>query len=164
MDMTDVAKFWTQNGTNPKYIWEMVQPQWKPADTETVETVAEVQRLITSLIDSTKAGLELSHFIEEKAISFRSDCCRTNHLRTLPLTGEEAIFTTYLAALSLDNRKAIVFDETAATALASEGMSSESLERAHHQLLAEAELVQYAIETSDEATALVAENVVLSRS
>lgn len=123
----DVLLYWTQRGRAPKYIWEMTKTQLTPIDDKDQTAIASIRRLISDLMSSPSAPPD------------SQNDCHFNARRTIFLNPEEAIFVVYLASLDVDRRRSIVLDEAD---------TSESVET-KEQLLAEAELLQLAIEMSD---------------
>lgn len=129
----EVVDYWTKGGTAPKFVWSIVEPQLKPmhADQEVANALcAEVRTLILDLLPSRTSCTEATLVVSD---------CGPNHCRALSLRPEEAMYVLYLACLDKEEREKIV----RCTALSS---ASES---ARVQLLAEAELVEIAIEMSD---------------
>ena len=122
----NVLSYWTQEGRFPLYIWEMTKTQLTPTDEKDQAAIASIRRLICDLIPFP------STFPDS-----RNDCY-PNANRTICLNPEEAIFIVYLSSLDLDRRRNMVLD-----AHTNEPMETKE------QLLAEAELLQLAIEMSD---------------
>jgi len=123
----DVQSYWTQEGAKPNFIWEMTKAQLASTEEKDKEAIISVRRLILDLMDkqsSTPPG--------------RNDC-RLNASRTICMSPQEAIFVVYLASLDVETRKGIVF-----------GAKSHVSLETKQQLLAEAELLQLAIEMSDD--------------
>ena len=133
VDFDDVAAFWTKDGNSPNYIWKMLEPQFTPLEEDYTarEIIDSVRNLITALLDSQ---------VPHKALPEACCSCRMNYSRTIDLTPREAIFVVYLASLDSDRRKELIF---------SVGSEQEASPE-QTQILAEAELVQFAIEMSDE--------------
>ena len=134
VSFNDIYNLCTRQGSNPKHIWEMTSPQLRPynSDKDSVKMIDEVKALIQQLLP---ASIEES----DKRSCFDGvvDECRPNRCRTLQLRPEEAIFIVYLACLDKQQREDVV-------------NNARSSERTRNQLLAEAELLRYAIEASDE--------------
>ena len=132
LDFDEVVSFWTKGGTDARFIWQMLEPQFTPfeEDEGAIEMIDSVGNLIHKLLDK----------VPHRPLPDACCNCRVNYSRTIDLTPREAIFVVYLAALAETKRKNLVM---------SFGTEEEAtLEQT--QLLAEAELVQYAIEMSDE--------------
>jgi glutathione gamma-glutamylcysteinyltransferase len=130
----DIAQFCTKEGTSPSFVWEMTQPQLRPYanDKDTKQMIEEVRSLIQQLLFSLNAS--------DSPLSFGDvSHCRSNHCRTIQLRPEEAILIVYLACLDDAERESIVLDSQRTAS-----------DRARRQLIAEAELVRYAIDTSDQ--------------
>ena len=130
----DITTYFNNKGS----IWEMVQPQLRPYDNDVAAKtmIDEVRSLVCAVLSSVR----LSHESKGAPID-DSQHCRANHCRTIKLRTEEAIFIVYLACMDDKEREALVFDPT---------FQSMTTDQARFQLLAEAELVRYAIDTSDQ--------------
>lgn len=122
-----VYDYWTLQGKDLEYVWKVMEPQVIPMDPDAEKQVDNVRLLLQELIPSV-GGKEYK----------TPGCCRGNINRRLTLTDEEGIFLLYLASLSEDDRERAVNPQKATTTT-----------EAQKQLLAEAALIQYAIETSD---------------
>lgn len=133
----DIARYFNNDGSYLS-VWEMVLPQLRPYDNDiaTKATIDDV-RFLANLILS---NVRISNEIEGEHID-DSTHCRANHCRTIKLRTEEAILIVYLACLDVNEREALVFNPKFQTT---------TTEQARFQLLAEAELVRYAIDTSDQ--------------
>jgi glutathione gamma-glutamylcysteinyltransferase len=150
----EVFRFWTRDFTDPEFVWTAVDPQVKPCTNENGlnALVDQVRDLIAKLVPTEPPvhGMEartLSTLLSSS--SEPSSClssCRPNGLRTINLKPDEPIFVSYLAALDEDRRAQIV------NAAASNG----PFEEARRQLLAEAELVRYAIDLSYQQPSMTA--------
>jgi glutathione gamma-glutamylcysteinyltransferase len=152
--LEQVISFWTKDGTEPKYIWQMMEPQFTPLqeDNAAAELVQSVRFLIEVLIS-------------KQAHKFPESCCdcRINFSRTLPLASKEAIYVVYLASLDEVRRNDIIFSagnenhstyhSTRTEAGSTEeydGQDNALASTAKAQLAAEAELVRYAIDMSSD--------------
>lgn len=93
--------------------------------------IDSVRNLIATLLDSQ---------VPHKPLPQACCDCRVNYSRTIDMTPREAIFVVYLASLDNDRRKELIF---------SIGSDQEARPE-QTQILAEAELIQFAIEMSDE--------------
>lgn len=131
-----IARFCTKEGSSPNFVWEMTQPQLRPCenDNDTKQIVEEVRLLIQQLLVASNASDSLVYSLCDSVSR-----CRSNHCRTIQLQPEEAIFIIYLSCLDNAERESVIFN--------SKLISSD---RAKQQLVAEAELVRYAIDTSDQ--------------
>jgi Phytochelatin synthase len=128
----EIVKYWTNDGTSVVRIWQMIEAKWKPDEDEkeVIEMVNQVLSLLRDLVPTTDSPMPAR------------DCvCRPNYGRTLDILPQHVMFIVYLACLDTDRRYEIIFDE--------QKSSASSLAR--QQLLAEAELVHYAIEMSDQS-------------
>ena len=134
----DIARYWTKDGEDSSYIWQLVEPQWKPCEEENdlLESIEEVLGLINDLLPP------FEHSFDSSVRTCGPNRCRPNYSRTIHLTPEQAMFVVYLACLDKEQRSEIVFDRELSVVS----------EEAREQLLAEAELVQVAIEMSDQLT------------
>ena len=133
----DIATFFHNAGSHLS-IWEMVLPQLRPYDNDVATTtIVDEVRILANLVLS---DVRLSHEHVGEQID-DSKHCRANHCRTIKLRTEEAIVIVYLACLDVKEREALVFNPEFQTT---------TTEQARFQLLAEAELVRYAIDTSDQ--------------
>jgi glutathione gamma-glutamylcysteinyltransferase len=128
---SSIANFCTKQGHDPLFVWEMTQPQLHPVkdDEDSKRMVDEVQSLIRQLLRANNATMPWED----------DPKCRSHHCRSIHLQPEEAIFIIYLACLKEDERVAIVFDRKLTAS-----------DRTRRQLLAEARLYRYAIDSSDQ--------------
>jgi hypothetical protein len=133
----DISRFFFKDGSFQS-IWDMVLPQLRPYDNDiaTKQIVDELRSIIRLLLNSIKT----TDHNEESSVDDSSHC-RANHCRTIMLRTEEAILIVYLACLDVSQRESIIFHPR---------YESTTTERARLQLLAEAELVRYAIDSSDQ--------------
>lgn len=131
-----VVDFWTKGGTKPAFVWEIMEPQLFPTEAETSEAIEGVRALVRTLL------LPHGFFSNNNNTDNNSDEaqeCRPNGNRVIPLLPEEAIMIVYLASLPLEQRKELVMNA-----------GDHAPELTRQQLLVEVELVQYAIDVSDE--------------
>jgi Phytochelatin synthase len=127
---SSIASFCTKHGHDPLFVWEMTQPQLHPVKDEDSKTmVDEVQSLIRQLLRANIATVPW----EDDPKSRSHHCC------SIHLQPQEAIFVIYLACLKEDECMAIVLDR-----------KLNATDRARQQLLAEAGLFRYAIDSSDQ--------------
>mmetsp|Transcript_24324 Transcript_24324/g.38171 ORF Transcript_24324/g.38171 Transcript_24324/m.38171 type:complete len:453 (-) Transcript_24324:551-1909(-) len=158
--LSSVISFWTKDRTNDNYIWELVQPQLQPVDSVDVNMVNSLRQLLKALIAKESLDMPSSLLLTwqwlnvnkgiKSEVSCPPDvsCCslsRTNgSVRTLEISPGEALYIVYLASLSEEQRRGIVYED---------GISVEMKigveDTVREQLLAEAALVSYAIETCD---------------
>lgn len=145
----EVVRFWTKDFTDLQFVWTAVDPQVKPCANEAGlnALVEQVRDLIAQLIPG-EPRIDPSAAPPSPSSSASSclSSCRPNGLRTINLKPEEAIFVSYLAALDDERRVQLV------TSVSSNG----SFDEAKRQLLAEAELVRYAIDLSDQQPSMTA--------
>ncbi|KAL9187537.1 hypothetical protein ACHAXT_001640 [Thalassiosira profunda] len=145
--LASVVSFWTQNNTNSSHVCELVEPQILPVETADVKMVQSVRELIQSLIranDENASAIPQGMFSTSRdAGTFPGECCNssTNNAsgRVLEISPAEVLFVVYLASLSKEARRDIVYDSAAA----------DVDDTAREQLLAEASLISFAIETCD---------------
>jgi hypothetical protein len=133
----DISRFFLKDGSYQS-IWDMVLPQLRPYDNDiaTKQIVDELRTLIRSLLSTVKERGD-----NDEVSTDDSSHCRANHCRTIMLRTEEAILIVYLACIKKQEREALIFHPQ---------HQSTTTDRARLQLLAEAELVQYAIDSSDQ--------------
>lgn len=147
-----VAKFWTTNFTDYYRIWELVEPQLQPIDKREIELVGSLRILVQSLIkmneDASTIPQKLLSTSQEASAGAPGECCnsttRNTSVRTLEISPIEVLYVVYLASLPLDVRREIVFKNS------NEGKEDKKVDdTAREQLLAEAALISYAIESCD---------------
>jgi hypothetical protein len=137
----DIASYFYNDGSYLS-VWDMVLPQLRPYDNDiATKTIIEEVRSLANMVQSS---LKKSNVVNGEQID-DSMHCRANHCRTIKLRTEEAIVVVYLACLGLKEREALVFNPR---------FQSSTTEQARFQLLAEAELVRYAIDASDQIPAV----------
>ena len=96
----EVYEYWTKDGSDPSFVWQMMEPQFKPQDEATRIVVDDV-------IDAVQKILPHSADEKENELGAEGKCrrtCRPNHSRTLPLRPEEAIFIVFLSVLDTEKR------------------------------------------------------------
>lgn len=118
-----VVSYWTKDGSEPEYIWELTEVQLAPMEKNEQDAVASLRDLIESLIPPSQK------------FHGHTSRCRPNVSRTLCLSPQEILFVVYLASLDDKSRRDLVFNE-----------SSSASQATRKQLLAEAELLKLAIE------------------
>lgn len=144
--LTAVSSFWTTEHTN---IWELVQPQLQPVESRDVTMVNALRQLLNCLLAKEELDISVqSTLMSRQGMRSSKSCCTSttnnNSERTIEISPSEALYVTYLAILPSEQRRDIVFEE---------GVKPEKKidvdENVREQLLAEAALVSYAIETCD---------------
>lgn len=125
----DARSYWTQGGTNSEYIWQLTKPQLNPTEDKDHEAVISIRKLINDLIPESNLS----------PASLDNEYCGRNASRTICLDPLEAVYVVYLASLDPETRKEVV-----------DAVDSNEPLGTKQQLLAEAELLQLAIEMSDE--------------
>jgi hypothetical protein len=118
-----VVSYWTKDGSEPEYIWELTEVQLAPMEENEQDAVASVRDLIESLIPPSQK------------FHGHTSRCRPNVSRTICLSPQEILFVVYLASLDDKSRRDLVFNE-----------NSSASQATRKQLLAEAELLKLAIE------------------
>lgn len=119
----NVVRYWTQNYSNPNYVFEMVDAQYKPCANEidTIQLIDQVRSLIQALL--TNNGLTASSKLTSTITSTTSSggdvdgddyyCqskCRPNGSRLLDLKPEEIMYIVYLASIDdINTRHEIVY-------------------------------------------------------
>lgn len=151
--LDSVVSFWTKNGTDSNHVWELVEQQLQPVDLADIAMVDSVRRLVKSLIKgngyASSIPPDMQSTSRECGTLPGGECCNsssTQHVsgRVLEISPAEVLYIIYLASLPLDVRRATVYkkDKDEANAIKVDDTTRE-------QLLAEAALISYAIETCD---------------
>jgi hypothetical protein len=125
----EVVSFWTKNGSDANYIWEIMEPQLSPTEADEIEAVENIRTLVQHLLP---VDMDIPREYHQ---------CRDNANRAICLAPQEAIFIVYLASIPPEPRQHVVYSERAPKA-------TSNISR--QQLLVEADLVHFAIEMSDE--------------
>ena len=128
----DVYGYWTNNFVDTKHIWEIVGPAFIPTSAQEKE-VSDLRNLIMDIMPHPP------HIVP----SGRSRCCGG---KFLDVTSDEAIFIVYLASISNDDA-----DEILRKVIMEHPNSSKHSEETIRQLIAEANLIRYCIETVEES-------------
>ena len=145
--LSSVVSFWTQNYTNNTRVWELVEPQLQPVDLADIRMVDSVRCLIQSLIKANEFALcipqDMLSTTSEHATFPGGECCnpstRNSSGRILEISPAEVLYVIYLASLPVDMRRDIVYTKDL----------DEFDDTTREQLLAEAALIDFAIETCD---------------
>ncbi|GKY93572.1 hypothetical protein MPSEU_000324600 [Mayamaea pseudoterrestris] len=126
----DVLQYWT-DGIDASRVWTLIKLRSKPTpdEGELIDLINSVRALIAKLLPAATPRFE----------SQQCCSCGPHDLRTLDLRAKEVLFIVYLASLPEHERREIVASN-----------SVEASGAAREQLMAEAKLLQIAIETSDE--------------
>ena len=154
---SSVISFWTKDRTNDNYVWELVQPQLQPVDSIEVKMVHSLRQLLKGLIAKETSDVPSTLLLTREWMNVNNDgikpkaggpCCSpssTNgNVRTLEISPGEAMYIVYLASLSKNERKSIVYEDGI-----DDKMKIGVDDSVREQLLAEAALVSYASETCD---------------
>lgn len=154
VSLSAVISFWTKDHTNDNYVWGLVQPQLQPVDSTDVKMVNSLRRLLSGLIaketsDMPTTLLQTRQFSGGSCFFSGGYCCtpssNNNSGRTLEISPGEALYVVYLASLSKEQRRGIVFEDSIDDVEMKIGVD----DTVREQLLAEAVLVSYVIETCD---------------
>ena len=153
LDLSAVVSFWTKNNTDNTFIWELVELQLQPVNSADIQLVKSLRKLIKNLINMDKGGnrhisqslcstSKMSHGFPGGECCTGSTCNSSG--RVIELSPAEAVYVIYLASLPLEARRGIVYAENSGE---SGGEKVDNTVR--EQLLSEAALISYAIETCD---------------
>lgn len=115
-----VLDYWTCGGSNPTLVWQALEPQLTPLDADVLEQAGALRKLVQKLLPSKLPA---------------GRCCDV-HNRRICLSAKEAIFVIYLASLPKHGREKAVGNDDDMSAVT------------RKNLLAEAELVRYAIQST----------------
>ena len=160
----EVYSYWTRDGVDTSLIWQMIEPQFKPHDAETMNLVSviidAVERLLPASAVVATAGAagaavddgtnDLQDVVNRdkknknnnKDSNKKKQCgtggtCRPNHSRTLPLSPIVTIFIVYLSALDKEERRKQV-----TSAISDQGGDGTQLRLGEEELLAVANVVE----------------------
>lgn len=145
IDLHAVISFWTKFFDNGPIIHEFVKPQLRPVKPEEVKLVDSLQKVIKTMIrsiDEKVLETSLNEALSEHADN--KECCNTtmpSSQRFIQISPIESIFVVFLASISKEARDKIIRDASP------EGSEFDKV--VIDQLIAEAELLCYAIETCD---------------
>ena len=134
----ETKSFWTKHDTDPSFVWKMIEAAFRPLDDREADMPEGVLNLLRELMADVVGPSKL-----QTTDTVEGDCvdghCRPNYNRTVPIERLQATFLVYLACQSPQRREEMIArvrtDENAKYA---------------DQLLAETDLIQYAIQTSDQ--------------
>ena len=147
--LEDVVSYWTKNYTNNTLVWELVSPQLQPVDLAEIQMVKSIRVLLKSLIKADQVSQKLPPTLFETSRGIRpgGECCTSSTLnsscRVLEISPAEALYVIYLASLPSDASRSIVYTDN------DEGLGENIDDTVREQLLAEAALISYAMETCD---------------
>ena len=153
-----VARFWTNNFKDNERVWDLVEPQLQPVERDDICMVKSLRVLIQALLSNDDHGDAIAEELRPLSAevtgqtmgSHCPSCIRPSTVstqvggRALDISHAEVFYVVYLASLTQEERREIVFG----TELG-EVVSGQVDEGARDQLLSEAALISYAIEHSD---------------
>lgn len=151
LNLASVVSFWSKKAT--RNVWELVEPQLRPVDQDEIIIVESIKTLLKSLLESDVHAKNIPPAMTMFTSSISSDCpggeccndpSRAN-ARVLDISAMELVYIIYLASLPVDKRQEIVF-----RAQLERPVQVEVDDITRAQLLAEASLISFAIETSDD--------------
>mmetsp|Transcript_14114 Transcript_14114/g.30266 ORF Transcript_14114/g.30266 Transcript_14114/m.30266 type:complete len:452 (+) Transcript_14114:162-1517(+) len=144
-----VLDFWTKGGENMNYIWSIFDPQLAPTNEEEEAIVENARALIQKLIRGMNAQYD-ERLLKSKPSCVDtcagSTCNPSVPSRNISVSPLEAIFVVYLSSLQSDERRKLVYRDRKEAFDEYDSISNVT----HEQIICEAELIQYAIEASDE--------------
>lgn len=147
-----VVSFWTKDYTNNTHVWELVEPQLQPVDPSDISMVNSLRQLVQHLIRTNEHASSIPQELLSKSLNTNvcspGECCNhsTHNMsgRVLEISPGEVLYIVYLASLPLDVRRDIVFRKK--YDVEEEDTSYDTI---REQLLSEAALIAYTIETCD---------------
>lgn len=151
--LASVVSFWAQNETR---LWELVEPQLRPVDSADVWAVESVRRLARGLLLANEhyASVISQDMLETPRGDTMDppvgECCNNSTPsavgggRLLEISPAEVMYVVYLASLPPDVQRALVYAK-----LPVDDAAPKVDDDAREQLLAEAALISFAIETCD---------------
>eukprot|EP00579_Thalassiosira_antarctica_P017149 CAMPEP_0201948696 /NCGR_PEP_ID=MMETSP0903-20130614/55593_1 /ASSEMBLY_ACC=CAM_ASM_000552 /TAXON_ID=420261 /ORGANISM="Thalassiosira antarctica, Strain CCMP982" /LENGTH=448 /DNA_ID=CAMNT_0048491885 /DNA_START=73 /DNA_END=1419 /DNA_ORIENTATION=+ len=151
--LTSVVSFWTKNYTDNNHMREIVEPQIQPVDLADIQMVESIRRLLKSLVKLDEHSSSIPESMFSTSIRASSDCrpdecchpsTRNASGRVLEISPAEVLYVIYLASLPKDVRRDIVYTKDVDE---SNVLNVDDITR--DQLLAEAALISYAMETCD---------------
>ncbi|KAL7539224.1 hypothetical protein ACHAWF_006342 [Thalassiosira exigua] len=144
--LSSVASFWTKNNTDNTRVWELVQPQLQPVDSADIRMVEAIRVLLKSLIEANEyANMPEELMLTSSALP-EGECCssstRNSSARLLEISPAEVLVVIWLASLPMDKRRSVVYADFSYD-------SKDVDDGTKVQLLSEASLISFAIETCD---------------
>lgn len=146
--LESVVSFWTKNRSRNDFVWELVEPQLQPVELADVELVRSIRRLLRGMIaadENASAAIPRDMMLANYP---GGGCCEENsHAaggRALDISPGEVLYVVYLASLSLDVRRDVVNRHGT-----DDDDDDDATSTARKQILAEAALISFAIETCD---------------
>ena len=148
--LQSVVSFWTKNRTRNDFVWELVEPQLQPVELADVELVHSVRRLLGRMIaadENASATIPRDMMLTcRESARFPGVCFEGNsHAaggRALDISPGEVLYVVYLASLPLDVRRDVLNKHAMDD-------DDDATSTARKQILAEAALISFAIETCD---------------
>lgn len=144
------ASFWKGDHEDGERVWRIVEPRLRPVETEDVEMAESVRGVVRGLMEADARASGVLAPTDASSSEGRrgppgSRCSPNSGGRFLEIDPAEAVYIVYLASLPPNARGDAV---SAAGRDGPEGRGPD--DEAREQLLAEAELISYALEACDE--------------
>ena len=151
-----VVSYWTKDYTNNNHVWELVEPQLLPVNSSDMTMVNQLRQLVQHLIRTNEHASSIPQELLSTSLNTNApachECCNPSihnmSGRVLEISPAEVLYIVYLASLPLDVRRDIVFHKKC-DGEEEEDASGEVDDTIREQLLAEAALIAYTIETCD---------------
>ncbi|KAL7518328.1 hypothetical protein ACHAWX_003168 [Stephanocyclus meneghinianus] len=144
INFQSVVSFWTQNYSNDTFVRQLIKSQLKPVDSDEIKMVESLQDLVKATVNETILDTNLT-FKRQECTTASNECCSAStqslSQRYIQFSTIESIFVVYLASLSKETRQRIVTNTMQ--------RSRKFDDYVGDQLLAEIELISYAIDASD---------------
>jgi hypothetical protein len=154
--LQSVVSFWTKNHAQDNFVWELVEPQLQPVDLADIELVDSVRRLLRKLIEADDHASDVipedMMLTSSESAKYPGECCENSHDgarggssagRSLDISPGEVLYIIYLASLPPDARREVVNKNSI------DDYDDDDTSTARKQILDEAALISYAIETCD---------------
>jgi len=148
--LESVVSFWTKQYTTMNYVWELVEPQLIPVDSADIEMVGSLRRLLKSFIGDSPGIIPANMLLSTRENGASPGMCCSNgatpNNNSLEISPGEVLYVVYLASLPTEVRREIVMRKVNATSTDNESKLMEVGE----QLLAEAALISFAMDSCDD--------------
>lgn len=150
--LASVVSFWTNNHTDSNHVWQLVDPQLQPVDLADLKMVDSIRSLIKGLMqvndDASSIPSGMLSTSKESGSFPGGECCKSSTRnasgRVIEISPAEVLYVIYLASIPLDAR-----EDTVYTKDLDESTAINVDDTTRKQLLAEAALISFAIETCD---------------